>query len=56
MVRLAQTIWDSHQRKEKTGLMLYDFERAYDEVWRDGLLWKLLQVGMSRTLVRWVQS
>ena len=36
--------------------MLYDFERAFDRVWRDGLLWKLSGCGVSRTMVRWVQS
>ena len=36
--------------------MLFDFERAYDKVWRDALLWKLMKAGVSRTMVRWVQA
>ena len=56
LVRLSQSIWDGYQEKEKTGLILYDFERAYDRVWRDGLLLKLVEAGVGRTLVRWVQA
>ena len=56
LVRLSQAVWDGYQRREKTGLVLFDFERAYDKVWRDALLWKMTEAGMSRTLVRWVQA
>ena len=56
LVRLSQCIWDGYELREKTGLVLYDFARAYDRVWRDGLLWKLTEAGVSRTMVRWVQT
>ena len=56
LVRLSQAVWDGYQRREKTGLVLYDFERAYDRVWRDGMLWKLARMGVSVRMVRWVQE
>ena len=55
LVRLSQSVWDGWQERLKTCLMLYDFERAYDRVWHDGLLLKLIEAGVSRRLVRWVQ-
>jgi ribonuclease HI len=56
LVRLSQAVWDGYQRREKTCLVLYDFERAFDKVWHDGLLLKLIGAGVSRTMVRWVQE
>ena len=55
LVRLSQSAWDGYQGRLKTSLMLYDLYRAYDRVWRDGLLFKLASVGVSHTMVRWVQ-
>ena len=57
LVRLSQAVWDGlFQKREKTCLVLYDFEHALDRVWHDGLLSKLLSAGISRTVVRWVQE
>ena len=56
MVRLSQNVWDGYQRREKTCLVLFDFERASDTVWHDGLLSKLGEMGVSRTVIRWVQE
>ena len=56
LVRLSQCIWDGYQRREKTSLVLFDLARAYDRVWHDGLLLKLTEVGVSLTMVRWVQE
>jgi len=55
LLRLSQSVHDAFQRREKSGLMLFDLSRAYDRVWRDGLLWKLCEVGISAGLVRWLQ-
>ena len=56
LVRLSQCVWDGYQRREKTSLVLFDLARAYDRVWHDGLLLKLIDAGLSRTMVRWVQE
>ena len=56
LVRLSQNVWDGYQRREKTCLVLFDFERAFDTVWHDGLLSKLGEMGVSRTVIRWVQE
>ena len=56
LIRLSQAVWDGYQRREKTCLVLYDFERAFDRVWHDGLLMKLCGTGVSRTMMRWLQA
>ena len=58
LINLSQHISDSFQKPkmERTVLALIDFSKAYDTVWRDGLLWKLLEKGVSGTMVRWTQN
>ena len=36
-------------------LVLLDYEKAYDKVWRDALIYKMLKIGVSATLIRWIQ-
>ena len=56
LLRLSQSVWDGYQRREKTCLVLFDLARAFDRVWHDGLLLKLLDAGVGRTMVRWLQE
>jgi hypothetical protein len=56
LLRLTQDIDDGFQGKEKTVLALFDFARAYDKVWRDALFWKLMEFGIDRRMVSWLQS
>jgi ribonuclease HI len=55
LVRLSQDVYDGFQAREKSGLMLFDMSRAYDRVWRDGLLWKLSETPVSVRMIRWLQ-
>ena len=56
MVRLSQEVWDGFQERKKTGLVLFDFERAYDKVWRDALLYKMCKMGVHFRMIRWIQG
>ena len=56
LLRLTQDVSDGFHQREKTVLALFDFAKAYDKVWRDGLITKLLALGCSVRLVRWVQA
>ena len=40
----------------RTVLATIDFSKAYDKVWRDGLLWKMQKKGLPKTLIRWTQG
>jgi hypothetical protein len=56
LLRLSQSVDDSFQRRERTVLALLDYAKAYDKVWRDGLICKLIDMGIGRTIIRWIQS
>ena len=56
LVRLSQEVWKSFQARDRTVIILFDLCRAYDKVWRDGLLWKLSGAGVDVPVIRWVQS
>lgn len=55
--RVAQFLQDATQGLEQNSacLAIYvDFSRAFDEVWHEGLLFKLAQLHCPRELVKWV--
>jgi len=58
IIRLTQSISDGFQKKpmDRTLLALLDLSKAYDTVWRDGLLHKMLNLNLDKTAIRWVQS
>ena len=37
-------------------MTIFDYSRAYDSVWRDALLLKMLRKGVSPHLMRWIQA
>ena len=57
-LRLSQFDSDGFQstNKERTVLMLFDFSKAYDTVWRTGLLEKMLDIGVPLRFVQWTTA
>ena len=56
LIRLSQDISDGFEKRERTVLTLFDYAKAYDKVWRDGLLFKLAQLGISKRMFDWIRS
>ena len=56
VLRITQGISDGfHQRKPlRTVMVLLDYSKAYDHVWRQDLLITALDLGVPAQLVRWV--
>ena len=54
ILRASQAIWDGFQRREKSILVLLDFSKAYDRVWRRRLLHSLLDRGLPLGYVSWL--
>ena len=52
---LAQEIENVFQGKKKTVAVFYDLSKAFDKVWRDGLLLKVLQAGVSGRMYKWIR-
>ena len=57
-LRLSQFVNDGLQstNKERTVLMLFDYSKAYDTVWRTGLLQKMLDIGVPLRFVQWTTA
>ena len=58
LIRLSQSISDGFQAKpmERTVLVLLDYSKAYDTVWRDALVLKMVRKGLPVKLIRWTQN
>ena len=53
---LTQIIEDAFQKKKVTLATFIDFQKAFDKVWKDGLLVKLQRSGIEGNLYRWTKS
>ena len=53
---LTQAVEDAFQSKKVTLAVLVDLQRAFDKVWKDGLLVKLLRFGVSGRMYKWTNS
>lgn len=56
LTKVIDHLVNSTNREERTAAVFLDFEKAFDKVWHDRLLEKLLLLHVSPSLVRLVQS
>ena len=58
ILKITQAIEDAfHQRPRKVSvLVLLDFSKAYDTVWRSKLLHSMLDTGVPPTYVKWIHA
>ena len=52
---LAQNIEDAFQEKKKVLAVLFDLSNAFDKVWKEELLVKLLRTGVRHKVYMWIQ-
>ena len=55
LVYLAQNIKDAFQEKRKILAVFFDLSNAFDKVWKEGLLVKLLRIGVRYKMYMWIQ-
>ena len=57
-LRMSQSISDGFQRSpmERTVLTLFDYSKAYDTVWRVGLLRKMANTNIPDRYIRWIKE
>ena len=53
---LTQDIENSFQKKMKTLAVFVDLTKAFDKVWKEGLLFKLLRKRFCGNMYSWIQS
>ena len=46
----------SLNNKQKTVTLFLDIEKAYDMLWKEGLLYKLFHLGIRGKMFNWIQS
>jgi len=51
---LVQDIENSFQEKQKTLAVFFDLSRAFDTVWKEGLMLKLLKAGIRKNMYSWL--
>ena len=58
VMRITQSISDSFQSKppKRTMMVLIDYSKAYDRVWRDDLLLDMIDLGLPMQFVKWISA
>jgi hypothetical protein len=53
---LAQDIENAFQEKKHVLAVFFDLPKAFDKVWKEGLLFKLLEFGVQDKMHTWIQN
>lgn len=56
LLRLTQDIYNGFNKNEHTAALFIDIEKAYDSVWRDGLMMKLKEMGITGRIWQWIRD
>ena len=56
LLRITQDIYNGFNDKEHTAALFIDIEKAYDSVWREGLMYKLHGLGIRGRIWSWIKS
>ena len=54
VMRLVQNVYNGFNKGESTVALFVDMEKAYDSVWRKGLLYKLFKIGIAGRTWQWI--
>lgn len=56
LIKVIKTAKKNFKRKKSTGMIFLDVEKAFDRVWHNGLLYKMLKLGFPLQLIKTVRS
>ena len=56
LFRLSQSIMESFNRGEHVVAAFLDVEKAFDNVWHNGLRYKIFQLGLPTKVTRWLSD
>lgn len=55
-LRIKKFIECNKRRKWSTGMVLLDIEKAFDSIWHDGLIYKLIKLNLPTFLIRMISA
>lgn len=55
-MRIKQFIASNKRRKWSTGMVFLDVEKAFDSIWHDGLIYKLIKLKLPTFLIRMINA
>lgn len=55
-VRTKQFLINNKKKRKSVGVVLLDIEKAFDSIWHDGLIFKLIEMKLPTYLVRIIQA
>ena len=56
LFRLSQTVMESFNRGEQVIASFLDVEKAFDNVWHNGLRYNIFQLGLPTKVIRWLSD
>ena len=56
LLSITQDIYNGFNNKEHTAALFVDIEKAYDSVWREGMMYKLHGLGIRGRIWDWIKS
>ena len=56
LILLTQNVSEAFQWKQCVGAVFLDVEKAFDAVWRFGLINKMYELGIADHIVQWINS
>ena len=56
LLSIVHKLYSGLDNKENACLVFLDISKAFDRVWHEGLLFKLKQLGISGTFLKWLES
>ncbi|GFU28905.1 RNA-directed DNA polymerase from mobile element jockey [Trichonephila clavipes] len=56
LLRVTELIHHGFQNNQATGMLFVDIAKAFDKIWHDGLLSKMMRLGLSDQLIKIIHS
>lgn len=54
--RIMKIVTENKARRQSTGMVLLDIEKAFDSIWHDGIIFKLNKIGTPTYIVKLIAS
>ena len=56
LVFLIQKVVESFNRKKKVCWLFFDISKAFEKVWHEGIIYKLIKINIPAYLIYWIKS